>query len=178
MKLINATEGGLGIKGIEHMPFKTALRKYCKKSYDLRGRLHGEIQLSKLQGITRRKLLSLSQELKKSLLRCQTHLKTVHEEAEQSLKRLKQSQENVEESGLTVLAEMELVEEPGYKYALHMYNEVYARIQSNQFAQVKQMKNERKATAQKFKMQQERVHFLSQVAEINIKLIDWAKKIK
>ena len=66
-RFVNATEGGIGIEGVENVSFKKAMDKYLKKKYDLRNIVHANIQMldkiqasgKKVQGILKKYLISL-----------------------------------------------------------------------------------------------------------------------
>ncbi len=44
VQCINATEGGLWIPNVTHMPLQDAAKKWCKKEYDMQGLVHMAIQ--------------------------------------------------------------------------------------------------------------------------------------
>lgn len=48
LKLLNATEGGIGFERIENLPLTEVAKRYLQKEYDIAGRVHGEIAMSQL----------------------------------------------------------------------------------------------------------------------------------
>jgi hypothetical protein len=175
---INATEGGIGFPGIAHSPFKEAARKHLKKSYDLIGRVHGEIQQAALPSITEDKLISATRGLKESLKKCVENIDILRQELAEEKKSPDTS--GTARSGRAALAETDLFDEPAYQYVLDIFHQVYARVQNKKIVRLRVNKNAaltpREVALEKIELQMEKLLFLRNVAEANSALIDYAFK--
>jgi hypothetical protein len=172
-KIINCTEGGLKIEGIIHAPLKETAEKWAPKSYDLAGWVHSEIMQSKKAGITEKKLKKITLQMKKSLEKCVALMETLIADADKRAHLIPVP----DTGGAAALAEMELGEEPGFQHILAMFNAVYSRLQNRSLMNLKTgltESNKDEIDKEKLKLQNERVRFLKNAAEINLKLIDWA----
>lgn len=135
LSLINCTEGGIGFPGIANKPLKQTALKYLKHKYALKRHIQKEIENSKMEGVTLRKIMHAMRELHKSLRRCENHLQILIEEVREGPQKISAEKEYVQ-SGRSVLAETELIEEPGYIYILDIFNQLFARLLSDDFQQI------------------------------------------
>lgn len=79
--LINATEGGIGFPGIQNKTLAEAAAQYLIQHFDIRTRLHGEIQNSQWpQKIDETKIIALLAQLLESLKRCVEKCKQIENE--------------------------------------------------------------------------------------------------
>lgn len=70
-KIINATEGGIGMESIPNMPLQVAIDQYLTKDYDLIGLLHAEIQKNRMPPqVTKEKIWEYTDSLENSLVSC------------------------------------------------------------------------------------------------------------
>lgn len=174
LTIINATEGGLGFPDIPNLNFADVANKYLTKNYDLRGRVHGEIQNSTLTKVSFKKLVESTVELKESLQRSVEHLTVLINEID-NLKKQKQFKEPLPVSGMAALSETELAEEPGYQYVLDIFNAVYARVLNKNLIRLKKSRaNSVSVIKAKLDLQKEKFLFLLSTAKANIVLIDHA----
>lgn len=173
LEVVNATEGGIGFKGIKNEPFLEAAKKLLVKDWDLKGRVHGEIQLSAIPQVTASQLHEAMVALKISLEHSVRHLAILIEENEK-LSKQKKLVEPLPVSGRAALSESDLAEEPGYQFVLEIFNAVYTRILGRRMRQLKKAKTVSTALKQKVKLQLEKLIFLQNVAKVNIMLIDHA----
>ncbi len=51
-EFINVSSGGLGFKGISNRPFSEVIDQHCNRSYDLRARIHHEIEKSRFKELS------------------------------------------------------------------------------------------------------------------------------
>lgn len=177
---LNATEGGIGFPDIASIPFKNIIDKYLRKNLRIEEKIGKEIPLTKLKNISREDLEKATLELKTSLKNC---LKGIDQLREELLKeREKENPKGVLSSGKAALAETELFGEPAYEYILDIFHQVFARIQSKKIGFIKVnkkgAKNALEVALEKIEIQLEKLHFLRNVAEANIVLIDYALKSK
>jgi hypothetical protein len=172
--IVNCTEGGLGMPGIQNMPLKQAVDQFFTKSYDLKGWVKGEILSSPLN-ISQERVFDELLEFRDSLKRSVDHIDVLLEDTKR-IRLLAESEERVPEitqSGLAALAEIELAEEPGYEYLLDLFNNIYSRVLNKELHRIK-MEEPWKQLISKCALNAERLQFLREVAEVNIKIIDYA----
>jgi hypothetical protein len=182
LTLINATEGGLGFPGVSNQKLSEVAEKYLNQTYDLRARIHGEIQNSPLKKVTQKKVIAAIDKFRESLKRCVEYcqiiiaeMKTVRE----AIKAGKEVAPNLQ-TGRSVLYETELVDEPGYTYLLGIFNEVYVRILNREIQMLNSPKkrlSENQKNIKKLKINEKRFVFLRDVARANLELIRWGFKI-
>ncbi len=111
LKIINATEGGIGFQNIENMTLADVNAKFLTKSYDLSALLHGRIQDAAFpSNVTKQAVKGFIQKIMESLAAC-TRLIT-------NLLAKDESQD-----------EKELKEELGYKAVIAPFNEAYLELE-------------------------------------------------
>lgn len=170
--IINATEGGLKIEGLEHSSFQEVIEKYVKQENGLKERIRKAIDKAKVKSITKEKVIKLTLEMKESLKRSLKDLEILYEEVEKRIKKYTPDQSNT-----SLVVEDELMEEIAYIYILDIFNAVYGRLQNKALFDLKRQKlSEKKKEIEKLKLQNERVKFLMNLSKVNIELIDWALK--
>lgn len=175
---INSTEGGIGFPGIPNISFEESV-KHLVNCYDIRSRVHGEIQNSAMPQVTHQKVRELMEELLKSLETCSGLLNTMIQEVQRVQKKIKTEKQvpAVQQTGLSVLCETELAEEPGYIYLLDIFNEVYSRILNRELVLVKKAGKRTTEWSKVYKKQQinlKRLTFLKNAADVNITIIQMA----
>lgn len=172
--LINCTEGGLGFPGVVNRPFSEICEEYFCREHPITERLHGEIQNSLLKTATFPKVFHLTQELRQSLTKCDTHLTVLIEEAEENLRKVKETKTPlIHQSGYAALCEIELAEEPGYKYVIEMFNAIKTKVLEHEIVKGKFV-SEFDYALKKIEVNIKRLTFLKEVALSNITLIDLA----
>lgn len=177
LKIINATEGGIGFEGIPNMSLSEAAKLFLSETYDLDSRLHGEIQEHALTQVTLKRIIQSMQDLKDSLARCIEYLTTMIDETTFLLERIhiEEALPAILQSGKAALAENELADEPGYRYVLEIFNIVYTKKLSYEVKQLSfsSMPEWQQASA-RWEINNKRLVFLRDVAKANITLIDYA----
>lgn len=123
---INATEGGLGFEGVDNKPLREVVESYLDCQYDFDGMIHQEIQGAALTQVTKEKVYDLMMELKASMKRAITHLETLVEESQTAADKASHGEEIPEEglTGLGILAELDLKDEPAYEAVLAIFEKV------------------------------------------------------
>ncbi|MBA3957525.1 MAG: motility associated factor glycosyltransferase family protein [Parachlamydiaceae bacterium] len=172
LSLINATEGGIGFPNIPNKPFKEVA---FPQQYELHDRLYGEIQNATPKHITHDELVSLTKELRESLVRCQEHLSTIISETDITIKKIQETKNvpNTLQSGLAALAETELSEEIGYSAVLMMFHVVYSKILSRDLKHIqRQDLPEWQKTASRLTLNNKKLQYLLNTSHANIKMID------
>lgn len=177
-KLINATEGGIGFPDIPNMTLKDAVKKYLKKTYPLKDLIKKAIKKAEMPQVTKNKLLELTQNLRSSLLKCVDYLNILYEELKKE--KVKKDTDGSVKSGRFALTEIELFDEPAYKYILDIFHQVKVRLQNKRMGILRMNKNNALSPEQiaqeKIQLQIERLEFLHNVAQANIALIDHTLK--
>lgn len=178
-RIFNCTEGGLGCPGVKNVPLKKVAKSYLQKQYDLRGRIHAEIQNAHMPDITFETIQEMMLELKSSLVRCEENYKTLIEEAEKAQEKNSQgsTQEPPLQSWRAALAEIDLADECAFPAVLSIFNQVSTYLFHSEFQQIKYDKtlsNELQRQIKQAELNCERFKFLSEVSRINADLIDYA----
>lgn len=109
-RLVNATEGGLGIEGIAHMTLREA-RALLGKSYPLDARVDAEVQSSKIRGVTREQIAQVVRPFAESLDRSLPIVANLVEE----LARMEERGGTRLRSGRAALLESDFYDEPAYR---------------------------------------------------------------
>jgi hypothetical protein len=174
LTLINCTEGGLGFPGVVNRPFSEVCDECLAREYPIIERLHGEIQNSHLTQATPAKIFNLTHELQQSLKKCVEYLTVLIEEAQAHLLKMKESKTStVQQSGYAALCEIELADEPGYKYIIEMFNAVKTKLLEHEIAKGKFI-SEYDYTLKKTEVNMKRLTFLKEAALANRALMDLA----
>lgn len=181
--VINATEGGIGFPHIPNASLQSVVETYLTRSYELKDRLHGEIQSRALSHITEERIQALLDELRESLTRSQEYLETLIEEAEKLIKQIDQEQQmpRTFQSGLAALAETELAEEVAYRYILNSFNVVYSKVLNRELREIiwsqKGAVPDWKVVLQRLMLNNKKLSFLRDVTRANIALIDFSMEL-
>lgn len=173
-KMINSTEGGIGFPDISNIPFQEAIKTYLKEGFSLQEKVNKAIDEALIPQVNQETLFELTKDLKESLKKCSRQLEILLGEIE--LEKAKPGTDGSLQSGRAALAESDLYEEPGYKYILDLFHQVFARVQNKKIVSMRVNKNEqmdaRALALGKLAVQHDKLQFLKQVAEANIVLID------
>lgn len=129
LHIFNATEGGIGFPAIENISLKDVVHKYLTKQYDLRGRVHGEIQNGTIKSLETDRIIRLMKKFSRSLEKVVRYLDQLIEEEKELLATLKVNKKNEipPSSGIISLIENEIVSEPAYEFGLDIFNQMYMR---------------------------------------------------
>ncbi len=106
-KFLNATEGGIGFSDIEFIPLDEIAQKHCTRVYDLRAKIHSDIQTLKMGYLSLGQIDSLYEELRLSLRRMLNLCEEILQEISSP-------------SAKKIVLEMDLQEESAYKPLLEM----------------------------------------------------------
>ncbi len=129
---LNATEEGLGFKGIEDISLEKAASQYCQKTFDLRGKIHAEIQRAVLpQTANHAHVEKVLDELKESLQRSKELLEKIVQELESS--------KNLE-SGKFLILRIDLEEEMAFDALLQQIGPVLDKMTARFFHQASEEK--------------------------------------
>lgn len=179
VKVINATEGGIGFPGVENMSLQECVNTYLDQKYDLHERIQELLEASAFKGITRKKIEHLVVEMHQSLQKCEAFLRTLLEENRKAMQKAKETKSlpDTLHSGAFALAEFELSEEPAYIYILSTFNSVYALLLSPKSEHIRN-RMPRTPDWKKFiknlELNNKKFHFLLKCSQINRGLIQLA----
>lgn len=159
IEIINATEGGLGIGEVPNKTLREVAEKYLTRSFDFAGRIHGEIQNSKMT-IQRYQIIQAINEMKISLERALKFCKNIVE-AQQIHK---ETNKSAPYSGKAILNEILLQEEVCYENFLSTIDQAHNFLADSHF---------RHSNEQKDPVLTIIVHylFLSSVIELHLDLL-------
>jgi hypothetical protein len=179
VRLINATEGGLGFPGVPNVTLAEAADMHLQASYDLRNRIHMEIQNCAMPQVTQEKVRSLTVELRDSLQRCVKLFEALLEEAVAMAEKIRKEKKLpvVLQSGRAALCETELADEPGYQCILEVFNLVQSRLLNRELQEL-QAPGAKLSDKQRFlkriALNNRRLAFLRDTAKVNVALINLA----
>jgi hypothetical protein len=122
-KIYNATNDGIGFKGIENILLKNLKDQVFKQEYDLRNLLFFTIQANAMEISGANFLKKQLKELQNSILRCKKHLITMLEELDEI-----ESDDKLTESGKLILSEMDLKEEDAFNYLFYDVNQCLNKL--------------------------------------------------
>lgn len=178
--IINSTEGGIGFPNVPNISLEKAAHNYLRRTYDLYNRVHADVQMSAIPHVTVEKTDEAMHELRKSLTRCVDSFKALVEENNKIIQKIEQEQETLShfQSGRAALIETDLAEEPGYKYVCDIFNAVYMRVLGRKLHMLRPTgrKTDWKRQIKRILLNNKRLGFLQDVAQVNAELIDYAFK--
>jgi len=175
-KLINATEGGLGFAGIENISLKKAKKDYLGRPFELDGRVAKAIEKCEMKGVTPRKVVKLLKEFQTSMQTAIADIQVLLEELEATRDDLKKAVEVTNDfnllSGRATIFELDLVEQPAYKYVLGVFDEVFMRRCNHEIQELRVIKGSAKKNhLKRLELNVNRLSFLRIVAEVNNELM-------
>jgi hypothetical protein len=177
LTILNATEGGLGFKGIPNQTLQEVSEKHLNTSYQFKEWIQKEINKYSLSSCRLEKIIELMKTFQQSLIQCAKQFDVLREEMTEIANSIKKGQEiqlSLQSPTVTLL-EMEIEENMGYQYLLDIFNSIYVRIHHRTIQDLqlkKQRLSDKKRALKKIDLQLQRLLFLKQVALINIELIN------
>lgn len=130
LKIINATEGGIGFEGIPNMALEEVSKAYLTKQYDMDALIHGSIQNSPMpEKVSEENILSAIGDFESSLERSSEYCATLRKEFNQVLKAIKEGKEYpptlVTDEAFEALEKLN--QEPAFTYLLNTFSEAYTQ---------------------------------------------------
>lgn len=171
---INATEGGIGFQDIPNV-FLSEVAQNLTKKFPIEEKVRAEIASAAMPQVTKEALKKATLDLKASIKKCIQWIDVLLQEIKKE--KNKPETKGALTSGQAALAESDLYEEPAYIYLLDIFHQVFARVQNKKVTSLRLNKNESDEHALaliKLDLQEEKLHFIRNVAEANITLIDYA----
>lgn len=176
IKLINATEGGLGFGSVPNASLKDAMKDALRNQDDYLSLIHGYIENNSLE-YSLKKTKEEIKKLKASLKRCINLLKILIDES-RVMKQMVRNDEldDTLSTGTSILAETELAEEDGYSAVISDFNTVYNMIMQDELIQCSLLRSEKRKNLKKVQIREKKYRFLREAARANILAMDWALK--
>jgi len=123
-------------------------------------------------GVTQDNILDLMNHLKASLESVITSFETLIQEAEAVRQKIEQGEiPETLQTGLAVLTETEIEEEPAYEAVLKMFNTMYARVHHQEVRELKSIENHKERQLKNLKLMDAKYQFLKAAAQANLLLL-------
>lgn len=176
VSFFNATEGGLGFEGVQNTPLSEIVKISLTQRYNLRDRVFGEIQNSRMPQVTALSVRTAMEELQQSLRNCIQNIEILIEDASAMIAKIEKEKNlpSIAQSGRAALAETDLADEPAYKYILEIFNEVYSRMLNHEVRLAKKQRNEVEKKRDLLQLSLKKLIFIKDVAIANLELIKMA----
>jgi len=171
VSLLNATEGGIGMPGISNV-------RLAEIEFEKAGPLHEMIR-ERLQpvDVSQDDIFKLVRRLEESLETVIESFETLISEGEAVRQKVEKGEvPETLQTGLSVLTETEIEEEPAYEAVLKMFNTIYARIHHQDFRDVKSLENVKEGALLTLDLSEAKYQFLKAAAQANLLLIKEARK--
>ncbi|WP_068467184.1 motility associated factor glycosyltransferase family protein [Candidatus Protochlamydia phocaeensis] len=179
VSIINATEGGLGFKGIPNLKLQEAANMFLRSTEDFKTRIHKEIEKHSLSFIQSTQLIHLLRQLQNSLDRCIELFNKLIQEGGQLADRIQKGlpvPESLQTPAISLL-EADVEEQIGYQYLIDTFNQIYIRAHHRTIQNLRSPKRRlppKKRLLETLALQKERLNFLRDVARVNRELIQRA----
>lgn len=169
LQFFNATEGGIGFRGVSNIPLSEVP---LTKRFPLQDMIRSAVEGAAMPEVTADKVLELFHVLETSLEKLLSLFDTLIEES-QKVRQQVSSGEIPEtlQTGLAVLAETELTEEPAYSAVLEMFNTMYSHIYHYKISQLKFISDPRRRQIRTLEEMEVKYHFLRRTVEANLLLL-------
>ncbi|KAF3363367.1 Uncharacterized protein PHSC3_000055 [Chlamydiales bacterium STE3] len=163
LTFLNATEGGIGFKGVPNVTLEEAAKQFLHTQYDFESRLHGEmLSIAMPEDVNKRHIKEVLQEFVESLNRCIEILKEIYSHNPE----LWEEKKPVVDEALKPL-EDRLKQENAYKVLLKVFDENYN-------AYIKISTAEATASSKILNQLSGRFAYLMEIAVENLRYIDQA----
>jgi hypothetical protein len=174
--IINATEGGLGFKGIVNATLQETIQQFLMTSKDEIKQIKLEIHKHSLSHIHIEHIFELLEQMKVSLDQCVVLLSRLMEADDQLAEKIKQGgsvPDDLHTPSISLL-ETDLEEEIGYQFLLDIFNKVYIHSHHRDFQDLlkpKRRLSKNKRALKQLELKKQRLIFLRDVAHCNRELI-------
>lgn len=179
IRVVNATEGGIGFPGVENRSLQECIDTFLKQDYDLQPRIDTLVNETSLGRISQKKIIRLMEELSESFKKCQEHLTTLIEESVETGRRIAHTREvpDILHSGAFALAEFELSEEIAYTYLLNNFNSIFSLLLSREYDTVRNKMprtHDWKKLLKTIEISNKKFNLLRNTCKANVAIIRWA----
>lgn len=174
--IINATEGGMGFKGVPNLSLKEAAEKYLKQSRSEIAGIDEEIQKHPLSHITKDRLIELFQDMKESLDLSIIHFSKMIEMIDLMIEQIEQGNPFPPDlrTSAMMLLESDIEEEISYIYLLEIFDKIFIHLHHRAIQDLQSYKkrlSKKKRALQKLEIDKQRCVFLRDAARCNRELI-------
>lgn len=173
LKVINATEGGLGFPLIENTPLKIVFHKYLHKTYNFTDRIHTELQSSTFSPLLQKEQKAFFQKVQRSLERCLqiscSTLKKIEKE-----ERNTRSKKSLTEKSVDLEYTLSKENEPAFQHILqplHLCRSQREKRLLHSIENSLQIKGKVEKNQRKLQLYRERAEFFKLQAENNLRLL-------
>ncbi len=178
IKLINATEGGIGFKEIDNEPLQEVAERLLTKQYDLNGMVAAAIQQAYLPAeVTSQKISQTVEEILVSLKKLEKLFSSICIEFEKTEFKLKQKQtlsaNSLSDEAIQALSEIE--EEIAYVHLLKVFNDNYLDRFTGEFQRLKydeQLLSPEELALKRLKLNSSRYKFLKNTTLSTISIVE------
>lgn len=176
LTVINATEGGLGFKGVPNLSLKEAATQFLKMPQPKIEDIYQEIQQHSLHHISSEHIVKLIKEMKESLNQCISLFSRLLEEINRLAEQIQQGEPFPSDlhTPLITLLESDIEEQIGYQFLLEIFNQVYLHLHHRIIQNIQSPKkrlNKKRRALQMLEVEKQRFIFLRDVAQVNRELI-------
>lgn len=169
--MVNATEGGLGIPGIEHITLKEAADKYLINSWDLRAWERAQIESTPCHSPRKGAVKKVFEDLNESIKRAYYVCDDVEKLINQLLPELKKQKHTKAQKLIDQIKEKnkELNEEVAYKYILEPVGRVRTRMLNRELDRYKLEEgfSELGQLLHNWKVNQKQLQFYKETSQVN-----------
>jgi hypothetical protein len=171
LKIINATQGGIGMKGVPHMSLQEAQKKYLNKHMDIDALVHKSVYALDPIACTEEQIVQASSAMYDSLVRVRDRL----EEIVQELK----TEEKMQNNPTLIMLIQTLQKEIGYRYVLQVFDRMRIKLShlKNEFL-LHPTHSEEQKLALENKQAIEHYTFLRDAAKVNVLLLARTMQIR
>ncbi len=183
LTILNATEGGLGFKGIPNLSLEEVKEKFLKFKKNEINTIDKKIQQYSLSHLTTQHILQVLLEMKESLDACISLFLKMIEENDRLIKQIQKEKFlplNTQTPTMALL-ENDIEEQIGYQHLLDIFNSVFIRLNHHTLQDIQSSKkriSQKKRMLKKLDLEAQRFVFLRDVARLNGALIQHAIKEK
>ncbi len=175
---INATEGGIGFKGIPNISLAEVSQDFLQKQYDITGMLHSEIEQACMPSkVSEKSVIDSLNKMKQSLQRCESLLTAIAQHYTSTLQKI-DNEESYPPQGLSeegVKAVTDLESEIAYQHLLKSFSGINFMLHSLDYRRLKadeRLLKKNEIDRKKFSINQANYNMLGRIATDNSALID------
>ncbi len=177
IKVINATEGGIGCAGIPNMTLQDAAQHYLTKQQDISGKVAASIQNAQLPStVKENRIRELTEEILESLKQSLEFCQSIENEIgdiEKSIHEGKSIPASfISKKGIEILTQ--LTEEPAYEYLLKTFSDSYNEKSAHDLQRLnfdESLLSEQEYNLKRVYLNLSRYKFIRKTAKVLIKLI-------
>lgn len=179
IRILNATEGGLGFKNIPNISLTEAAEQFLKNDRQEIQQIEKEIDKHSLKHLRVEQVIELLQRMRDSLHHCSLLYTRLIEENSQLTEEIKQNNASIPrdlpQTPSMALIETHIEAEIGYHYLLNIFDQIHIHLHHREAQDLQSPKHRlsvKKRALKKLDLQKRRLLFLHDVAHFNQLLIE------